>query len=187
MIPAINLLKLRSDVKQSDTKKFNLLPRLYQVYLNHFEQDINGLPYSSPVIAYRGTTVVLGMAMKVGSNIFKEEGDYLHYMMDAQQWEDQEESYRENLEFGLDFSYIGASHSRNVLIGINRERNFGKIYLLEKSSTEVELVADNIFDFFRRIMLVHNYESFVHYEIDPNSLYKNWNEDFWRIKEVTNE
>jgi hypothetical protein len=69
-----------------------------------------------------------------------------------------------------------------IYLGID-SYNYGKIYkaswsFLDKQDGLV-LLTDNIFEFVKGIKSIQN----SHHKINYSKLYKNWGEDFWRIKE----
>lgn len=61
-----------------------------------------------------------------------------------------------------------------------------KLYLADYEFGTKQLLAENIFKFMRMLVLYPaeegGYMSRKH-GVNPSQLYKNWNEDFWRVKE----
>ena len=64
-----------------------------------------------------------------------------------------------------------------LLVGI-KENNEDKIF--HKIDSEVKCIAENIFFYLREYILTEEKKWIS--KINFNSLYKNWNEDFWRLK-----
>ncbi len=88
---------------------------------------------------------------------------------------------RSNEGYLKDFLFI-ANHgySGGLLVGIG-ESNKDKIFHNTDSSI-IEYIAENIFELIQKMHLAkYDFES---PPIDEKNLYKNWGEDFWRIKEA---
>jgi len=79
---------------------------------------------------------------------------------------------------------IGGTHGDVVLLGMNKN-NQDQIFLYGESTLNDDFpkIADDIFDLFCQLELIDNVLGFVDFEIEKEQLYKNWNEDFWRIRE----
>ncbi|WP_103068641.1 SMI1/KNR4 family protein [Aquimarina sediminis] len=68
-----------------------------------------------------------------------------------------------------------------LLVGIN-EDNQDEIYLTQDTE-EINFIANNIYEVLLNIKpIVVNFENFDE-KIDTEKFYKNWGEDFWRVKE----
>ena len=95
-------------------------------------------------------------------------------------WESYSIDSHEFLEYGLiRIGDIGIGGG--IFIGTKDEKK-DKIYLVNWGEDEdYTLLADNIFEFARSLVVVldkSNMESGIEY----SQLYKNWGEDFWRVK-----
>lgn len=106
-------------------------------------------------------------------------------------------SYKDYLEEKFDFTYhlIGDKMKRFVkiasselsdeiiLIGVT-VYNLDEIWVLESSnSVNINKIADNIFIFMNSITQSLNYEIINKNNIDINSLFLKFGEDFWRLRE----
>ena len=69
-----------------------------------------------------------------------------------------------------------------IYLGMNKD-NEGKIYKLSYMMSEPIFLATDIFEFVRGIKSIFNSGM----GIKPEQLYKNWGEDFWRIREDKSE
>ena len=81
--------------------------------------------------------------------------------------------YLENMLFIANHGYSGG-----VLVGIG-EKNKDKIFH-NTDSTVVNFVAENIFELINKIGLIQY--DFEEIPVNTHRLYKNWGEDFWRLK-----
>jgi len=86
------------------------------------------------------------------------------------------ENYRKDLGL-IPIAFHG--HGGGLMVGINEE-NSDKIYLI-KDSTEFKFMANNIFELIQKMDVV--IANFDDPSFDATKLYKNWGEDFWRVKE----
>jgi len=87
----------------------------------------------------------------------------------------------DNNLLALNLIPIAISSSNQLLMlgmGVN---NMDKIFYETKwNNNRLELIADNIFDFFRGIELEPQTNKWLP---NLNQLYRNWGEDFWRVRE----
>jgi len=87
--------------------------------------------------------------------------------------------------YGMGYAMIGECIDNNsLLLGLGKE-NQDKVYLedtnLFPSGERIVMVSDNIFDFVKDLSLIE--KDHIGYGIKGySSLYKNWGETFWRIK-----
>ena len=71
------------------------------------------------------------------------------------------------------------SFNQYLMLGVGEE-NADKIYYESRSEDKIELLSDNIFEYFTKIEVVPK----TSYSLPHlNVLYKNWGENFWRIRE----
>ncbi|MEW4923629.1 hypothetical protein [Algibacter sp. 2305UL17-15] len=96
-------------------------------------------------------------------------------------WESYSIDSHEFLEYGLvRIANIGIGGG--VFIGTKDEKR-DKIYLVNWSKDEdYYLIADNIFEFSKSLIFKEE-DSFIPQNSSYSQLYKNWGEDFWRVKE----
>jgi len=82
-------------------------------------------------------------------------------------------------ESKIELLYIGELAYQPICLGINGD-NLDKIFFPGNNIYEDGLIklADNIFEFCKKFTFMTD----PFQNINPSNLYKNWNEDFWRIK-----
>jgi len=80
-----------------------------------------------------------------------------------------------------DVLYI-AKHSYHggLMVGI-KEHNADKIFH-SSTTMEIDYIAENIFEFLQKMQLVKEEHYLPEFTIDTNTLYRNWHENFWRIR-----
>lgn len=88
---------------------------------------------------------------------------------------------------GMQLAYLGdCIDNKALLVGIGNN-NTDKIFLecsdLFPSGERIISVADNIFDFIKNLALVEK-ETIGLGLSTYNQIYKNWNEDFWRVRDA---
>ena len=76
---------------------------------------------------------------------------------------------------------IIVSQLTGLLVGIG-EHNKDQIFH-NTDNTIVNFVANNIFELVQKINLIQY--DFEEPGVETENLYKNWNEDFWRVKKET--
>ncbi len=82
-----------------------------------------------------------------------------------------------------DFIVIGeTSWHFPIMIGIN-EANTDQVFVYDLDKEKLEYLADNIFEYLMQIELDFSNNYNLPEGKTVNDLYKNWNEDFWRIRE----
>lgn len=69
-----------------------------------------------------------------------------------------------------------------IMIGITPE-NSDKVFVFDMDKQEMVFVADNIFEYLMNIELDFTNNYGLPEGKTMNDLYRNWNEDFWRVKE----
>ena len=96
-------------------------------------------------------------------------------------------SYIENHQYNHDIRIndmlcVGIAGDNNgIFVGIDLEM-CDKIYFVTES--DFYQIADNIFDFVRSIEFLSNTEDMqVMDDVPYSQLYRNWGEDFWRVRE----
>lgn len=115
---------------------------------------------SNELISFEGFT-----NFEIASNIYSEKEKF---------------GYDDAREKGLFVVGYGASSS-GVFVGL-LEKNKDQIFYLSESY--FYKIADNIFEFVRGIEFLSNEEDpNIMQEVPYNNLYRNWKEDFWRVKE----
>jgi hypothetical protein len=82
-----------------------------------------------------------------------------------------------------DFIVIGeTSWHFPLMIGMNSE-NCDKVYVYDLDKDKLVFLAENIFEYLMNIKLDFSNNFNLPIGKTVNDLYKNWNEDFWRLKE----
>jgi hypothetical protein len=96
-------------------------------------------------------------------------------------------AYLENIKYQHDIRInhmlcVGTAGGNNgIFVGLNAEK-LDKIYFVSES--DFYQIADNIFEFVRCIEFLSNEEdSEIMEDVPYSKLYRNWNEDFWRVRE----
>jgi hypothetical protein len=183
----MNFLRFRplplndKDISNYEKKYGRNLPPIFRAFSSVFEPFIMGGLFFDKKSGELETFV---------SDIYcKEEKQYYEYdddVMSFQEFMEPEEILR------FDRNYLGwkgdvlfiANHGYfgGLMVGIS-EDNMDKIYH-SAGTTEVEFVANNIFEYLSKIRFVQVFFDFPNLKL--NSLYKNWGEDFWRIREDDN-
>ncbi|CAM1344045.1 hypothetical protein [Tenacibaculum amylolyticum] len=96
-------------------------------------------------------------------------------------WEVYSSDSHEFLEHGL-IRIADVGIGGGIFIG-TRDENEDKIFLVNWSKSEDYcLIANNIFEFSKTLMFKEE-KTFLPNEVSYSELYKNWGEDFWRIRE----
>lgn len=84
--------------------------------------------------------------------------------------------------FNLNIILIGeCSDQKLLLLGIGEDNKDGIFIYDHFSDNPIRKISNNIFEFFQDHKLSAN-ESRLPEKVKVDRLYKNWNEDFWRIK-----
>ena len=81
------------------------------------------------------------------------------------------------------FLFIGSTLANHVLLKTKNGNDYGKIYFQHRDKLEYDFVAEDIFDFFRKMVLIPDNETLEDLEVNMENLYKNWGEGFWRVRE----
>ncbi len=82
-----------------------------------------------------------------------------------------------------DFIVIGETSWRfPIMVGINTENN-GKIFVFNRDNNHLEFISDNIFEYLMEIELDFSNNYGLPEGKTMADLYRNWNEDFWRVRE----
>ncbi|MBA6156011.1 SMI1/KNR4 family protein [Tenacibaculum sp. S7007] len=71
-------------------------------------------------------------------------------------------------------------HSGAVLLGTRNEEK--DCIFIQTMSQEIYKISSNIFDFVRDLVMLEVSEEELYDEIRFEQLYKNWGEDFWRVR-----
>jgi hypothetical protein len=87
-------------------------------------------------------------------------------------------------EYENDYLVIGeTSWGFPLMIGINSE-NMDKTYVYDMDNQKMIFLADNIFEYLMSVELDFSHFSKIYLGKTTNDLYKNWGEDFWRVREA---
>ncbi len=164
----------------------NKFPPLFLKYLKYFEMGNNYFVDEKVLInKFEKPISIISYKMELNTNF-----DYSQKIPIFL-------SYKDYLEEKFDFTYhlIGDKMKRFVkiasselsdeiiLIGVT-VYNLDEIWVLESSnSVNINKIADNIFIFMNSITQSLNYEIINKNNIDINSLFLKFGEDFWRVRE----
>ncbi len=172
--------------KQITDQKQLELPPIFNIFFNYYQTGREGLN-----IKY----------FKIGSDLIQltsvsyfGRDDYentMSHFFDSSTLELEIKKYKNKIDdYHKDgFLMVGQFDiNDSVLLGID-EKNKDSIWKLNGDWGEVrpekEKLAENIFDFVNCFEEVTIKMNLITRKINENLLYKNWHEDFWRVKEDT--
>jgi hypothetical protein len=93
-----------------------------------------------------------------------------------------------NVAGAEDMIIIADTNTSDLLLVGNGKQNLDKIYLYSTIREKlITFISNNVLDFISDCKIVECHHDRMYYEhirkIESNELYKNWGEDFWRIRE----
>lgn len=95
----------------------------------------------------------------------------------------QKKRYSNDLFFRYNLFPIGTTdYQAHLCVGMS-EKVLDQIIVAEHESGEIKFVSNDIFTFVRGIRSVALENRLKYLNINTSQLYKNWNEDFWRVRE----
>jgi hypothetical protein len=80
----------------------------------------------------------------------------------------------------LPIGIIGKPNSSLLLLGVGKE-NYGEIWIEVSHSGTYLKLENSIFGFLSKLKFLE--DDFVAYKLGNRKIYKNWNEDFWRVRD----
>ena len=163
------------DFSHYEKQKSVILPQAYKEFLTRYKTGFNSLRYEYYLNLQMNMKIPLLAYHYEKDGIFYPVMDFfgINHVLGVQ--EDSDE------ELGL-FSFMSTTFGGSFCLGVKKNDAFGKIFFSSWDSNKPIYLANNIGDFIRDIHSV-----FIHNNIEKESLYKNWGEDFWRIREDKSE
>ncbi len=165
----------------------DLIPPYFKLFLNQFQVEIN---YSTENTVYFNDKKHHFSKFEMFNNeiINREEYystidsifNYDRLLEEVNKYKRKEENWNR-----LGLMQIGLMHSSDVLLIGLEEKNLDQIWRYGQGMGIVTCkLDDNIFDFFSRLKLVIDEEALNEIGIiDSKKLYRNWGEDFWRVRD----
>ncbi|NBA85754.1 hypothetical protein GVN16_08290 [Emticicia sp. CRIBPO] len=178
IIRGFDVLRTRKEFLKFEDSR---LPILYKCFYSTFEVGINRLHVPGVLL-----TQINQVAGILNQQIETEYSFTLDYFLSIEESITlADNSYEKDDLCRNDFWPIGECGSnKNLLVGINSENN-DIIYLenlnLFSDGKRYKFLADNIFEFITKISFI-KMESPGYGIMNYNELYKEWGEDFYRIK-----
>lgn len=189
MKKGLNLLNVRNSIDTIDLNfiKNQQIPESFKLFVSNYELGYNLLKISYVKINQR-------LEFFVAITMFNEEiiddevySATIHYIFDFPELNIEFQNYINKTDRWneLGFMKIGLLfHGDVLLLGLS-ENNFGQIwrYGTGMKRNQSSKLNNNIFDFFSRLKENIDEDQLNYLKISVDSLYKNWDEDFWRVKE----
>ena len=187
MIRGFEILKTATrsqeqEIKDLESKLGFELPCIFRTFMNCFElgdSNLNWQEFLNPKNGY------LYPSGSIKYEPLEDKRDlYFNGLYGADEllsdWNNYSKSSMEYQEFGfLRIGDIGVGGG--LFLGLkesNREKIFRVVWDWDE---DYELLADNILDFIRNLIFVEDESNMEDYTY--TQLYKNWDEDFWRVRE----
>jgi hypothetical protein len=177
-----DLLKTRSlseqlDIAALEKKCGILLPKMYRLfaetfylgkeymqidkyYSNKFKENYN-------IYSYNHTNDEIGF-----SEFIDLESAFNVYSSGGLSDQDYRNEYFPIADASLGGLFVGTRNDADKII-----------WDTKRLDNKYEVVADNIFEFVRGLEVKKISGGTAHYQFDYSKLYKNWGEDFWRLRE----
>lgn len=177
-----NILRVKDSINNIENK-ISLpyeLPPLYKMFLTIF--DIESSQFFSENFIYENSQID-------GFNLFylklKEFNLQIHHFYNQKDLADDFDAYLidDEIYYNLKLVRIGMHElGGGIMLGCDPKSNFDEIFIYFWDDLQLIRCASNIFEF---ISLIHS--EIDQYQIEStikstSNLYKNWGEDFWRIK-----
>jgi hypothetical protein len=180
MITAFDVLPTRNE-KLEIPEELSFLPSSFKYYLSFYHQLYEELPLRTPKVylSEDDTFYQLGWDNDCSNSILRTEGDRLVGMENMQ-------NIIENLKKDTYWKddgllFIGSTIVNHILLNtVTGEIIFQKI---ANKRGNYEKSADDVIIFFQKVIIVRSEETLGDLGINPKQLYKNWEEDFWRVRE----
>jgi hypothetical protein len=178
----LNMLKVRKEFSNRNSLQVDQyeIPPLYGFFHNIF--DLNNLQYLAVNFMYNNSSLdglelfflkLDNIKLQIISIFSIDEllNDFNAYLKD-------EELYLNNRLVRIGLHEFGGG----IYLGCDPMKNFDQVFIYFWDDQKLIKCANNIFEF---IAMINS--EIDQYQIDkiignPSNLYKNWNEDFWRIK-----
>lgn len=187
MKKGLNLLNTRNTKENIDLNflNFELIPESFKLFVSNYELGYNLLNISK-------VNINQNLEFFVVLSMFNEEvlNDEFYtatidYIFDFPELNIELENYLNKTEKWneLGFMKIGLLfHGDVLLLGLSKDY-IGQIWRYGSGMIKTQYckLDNNIFDFFTRLKESLDYDQLGFLKINEDSLYKNWNEDFWRI------
>jgi len=183
IVTGLDVLVARKE-RQRIPKELEYLPPKYKLYLEYFEQEKNNYPFEpgkvyleSKPFHYR-----IGWDNMHKISVLTEEGDKVEGMLSMSAHLENDKIDPDWEESG--YKFIGNTYAYEILLGISGDNIVDGIYLENRSDRDlVHYVATDIFEFFQKIKLEPGKRTLRKLELKPEQLYRNFGEDFWRVRQ----
>ena len=185
----LELLKRRTESSDSLERllKNGELPQKFSLFLNHFRVGENFI--ISKYLKYKNTDYVLHHLIMFDNESLEGEKYYavIDYIFSYEKLVDEYEKYKLNVENWNreGFMQIGLMFWGDVLLlGMEGDRK-DEIWRYGNGliRTVLSKLDENIFIFFSRLKCTVDSETLEELKINTSQLYRNWGEDFWRVRE----
>ena len=188
MKQGLELFKVRTanfvDIEALEKKFKIVIPPIYRLFIQNFEEEISVDRYFHPISNRELKCNAIKFINDDGGiddddrvtfkNFGKTEESLEMYFSGNHYWD---ELYDEE----GDLLPIGSSQSSDIFaLGFKGKRKDQIIMFDELHPDGLWKVSDNIFEFIRRLRLVEL--NSLYHNKQYSQLYKNWGEDFWRIR-----
>lgn len=185
----LEFLKQRTEnpIHYIELLKQDIVPPIFLLYLKHYKVGESFL--NTMYIHHKGNDRVLNHLIMFDNEIINGEEYYatIDYIFEYERILEEIEKYKRKDENWnrLGFVQIGLIHWSDVLLIGVEEHNMDEIWRYGQGMGIVTCKLDNnIFDFFSRLQVSVDEETLEELGItDITKLYRNWGEDFWRVRE----
>lgn len=178
------ILRTRNEDNNFSEKHTEILPPLYKLFSNLFELGDDQFNYDKYFLEEKNKLFHCQVLYyyprgKDENNITFTHFDTIETVINN--W-DEKQGYTDiDISQGL-LRIGGIALGGGIFIG-KEPSNLDQVFVhIWDSDQGIEKLEDNVFEFVKKLRLVPDNESLTG-NIKHSQLYKNWNEDFWRIKE----
>jgi hypothetical protein len=185
----LELLKRRTESSDSFEKllKNSELPQKFSLFLNHFQVG-ESFTFST-YLKYKHSDYVLNNLIMFDNESLEGEEYYavIDYIFSYEKLLEEHEKYKLKVENWNreGFMQIGLMFWGDVLLlGMEGDRK-DEIWRYGNGliKTVLSKLDENIFNFFSRLKCTVDSETLEELKINTAQLYRNWGEDFWRVRE----
>ncbi len=188
-----NGLELLKTLKEASDALIKLLhreniPPIFSLFLKHYKVGEDFL--ATKYIKHKNTERVLEKFIMFENEIIEGEEYYatIDYLFDYEKLLDEFDKYDDRIENWNreGFVQIGLMYWGDVLLLGVGNNNKDEIWRYGNGliNTHICKLDNNIFDFFSRLKSLLDLETLDELEIkDPSQLYRNWGDNFWRVRE----
>jgi hypothetical protein len=185
----LELLKKRTETSKDLVKLINIteIPQKFALFLNHYK--VGDGSYISKYLKYKNDDYVLNRLIMFDNEILEGEEYYavIDYIYEYEKLIEEYGKYKNKVENWNKegFMQIGIMYWGDVLLlGVEEDKK-DEIWRYGNGlvNTVLSKLDNNIFDFFSRLKSAVDTETLEELNINTSQLYRNWGEDFWRVRE----